>query len=130
MRPIKNHHNPMIRSILLVLGSTMALTGSAQRKKTPTVYTPLTEVRTEEVLPVAAYMIKTYYKGDIDYLAWGDRHLRSYWINYYWGLGTQCHLKANFKVDAPTDWRSSWTPWRCTTRTATGGSVRGRTSVS
>jgi hypothetical protein len=90
----------MNRSILLTLGATVALSASAQRKKSPTVYTPLTGVSTEEVLPVAAYMIKTYYKGDIDYLAWGDRHLRSYWINYYWGLGTQCHLKANFKVDA------------------------------
>ena len=58
-----------------------------QKPKKVTTYTPVTGVNMEEVFPVAAYMVKHYYKGDMDYLAWGDRHMRSYYIGYYWGLG-------------------------------------------
>ena len=90
----------MLRTALsLICGLTMLAANAQRNKKQPATYTPLTGVRTEDVLPMAAYVLKTHYKGDIDYLAWGDRHMRSYWISYFWGLGTQCRLKANYRVD-------------------------------
>ena len=97
----------MLRTALsLICGLTMLAANAQRNKKQPATYTPITGVRTEEVLPMAAYVLKTHYKGDIDYLAWGDRHMRSYWISYFWGLGTQCRLKANYRVDDAHDHRS------------------------
>ncbi|MBP6390246.1 MAG: SHOCT domain-containing protein [Flavobacteriales bacterium] len=89
----------MSRPFLSVLLLTSTLIAFGQKPKKVTTYTPVTGVNMEEVFPVAAYMVKHYYKGDMDYLAWGDRHMRSYYIGYYWGLGTQCRAKVNYRVD-------------------------------
>ncbi len=89
----------MTRTFLSLLLATTTLIAFGQKPKKVTTYTPVTGVNMEEVFPVAAYMVKHYYKGDMDYLAWGDRHMRSYYIGYYWGLGTQCRAKVNYRVD-------------------------------
>ncbi|MBK7753328.1 MAG: hypothetical protein IPI41_12200 [Flavobacteriales bacterium] len=67
----------MSRTFLSLLLLTTTLIAFGQKPKKVTTYTPVTGVNMEEVFPVAAYMVKHYYKGDMDYLAWGDRHMRS-----------------------------------------------------
>lgn len=74
------------------------LNASAQKKK-KAVYSPITNVTMEDVFPVAAYMMRFYYRGDIDHLEWGKKLMRSSYINYYSWLGGNSRLKVNFEID-------------------------------
>lgn len=88
-----------MKKTTLTLFLTMFLLVSFAQKKKKVEYTPVTNVSMEDVFPVAAYMLKFYYGGDVDRIEWGKKYMRSYYINYEKLLGGSYRLKVNYQID-------------------------------